>query len=70
MSAPLTKPTALLASRVVHGFEKIEVALGLHCPCGRQLQPHDFGERQDRIEAVCGGCHSLVVSIEGEERES
>jgi hypothetical protein len=57
-------PSVFLSSNVVQDFEKVEVVVGLHCPCNRQLKPHDFVERQGRIEAICGGCHSLLLSIE------
>jgi hypothetical protein len=66
MSEPLhnqAPQTAFLSSTVVNDFERVDVAVGLHCLCSRQLKPHDFVEQQGRTEAICGGCHSLVLSV-------
>jgi hypothetical protein len=54
----------ILSTRVNVDFEKVEVAAGLACTCGAQLRPLDFAMRLGRIEAVCGGCHSMLLSLE------
>jgi hypothetical protein len=65
--APNDAPAAALTRSTVaypgHGLE-VWFAIGVHCCCGRELRPYDFGVVGPRVRAICQGCHQDDLAVD------
>jgi hypothetical protein len=78
-SAPSTRKSQSsthFASKLVSGFDRVEISAAARCDCGQPIKFHDFRLLEDTLEAICSSCHRVFLSItlgqndDDEEEES